>query len=79
MKPVKFREQNCTYAENQPEYLPLPVYKDPGPGGDVVSCWRLSFIERLRVIFTGKIWLVMLSFNKPLTPIRLSTKKSDIF
>ena len=28
MKPIKFKEQNTVYAENQPEYLPLPVLRD---------------------------------------------------
>lgn len=77
MKPIEFKEQNCTYAENQPAYLPLPAYKSED--GQVISCWKLSFIERARLLLNGKIWLVLLSFNKPLTPSYLSTKKSDIF
>ena len=77
MEPIKFKEQNCTYAENQPEYLPLPVFKDIN--GIVVSCWKLSFTERIRILFNGKIWLSLMSFNKPLTPSLMSTKKSDMF
>jgi hypothetical protein len=77
MKPVKFKESNVTFAENQPEYLPLPAFINKSDHGEVVTCWNLSFRERLRVLFNGKIWLSMLSFNKPLTPSFLSTKKSD--
>jgi len=66
MKPIKFEEHNCVYAENQPEYLPLPVYKTPE--GMVISCWGLTFKERLRVLFTGKIWWSVFTFNKPLQP-----------
>jgi len=77
MKPIKFPEQNCTYAENQPEYLPLPAFKDEN--GVVISCWRLSFRERLRILFKGNIWLSLLTFNKPLTPSIITTDKSDLF
>jgi len=79
MKPIKFKEQNCTFAENQPEYLPLPAFKDNGPEGNVISCWELSFTERLRLLFTGKIWVSLMMFGKPLTPSFFTTKKSDIF
>jgi len=66
MEPIKFKEQTLTYAENQPEYNPLPAHKDMF--GRVTSCWKLTFRERIKILFTGKIWLILLSFNKPLTP-----------
>lgn len=66
MKPIRFKEQNCVYAENQPEYLPLPVHKTQN--GTVCSCWKLSFRERLKVLFTGKVWMLVLTFNQPLQP-----------
>lgn len=78
MKPVEFPEVNVTYAKDQPEYMPLPVYRKPSPEGDCVSCWKLSFIERVRVLFTGKVWLSLWTFNKPLTPSRISTVKRDM-
>ena len=77
MKPTKFKEQNCTYAENQPEYLPLPAFKDEQ--GVIISCWKLSFKERLIILFKGELWLSLMSFNKPLTPSFMSVKKSDMF
>jgi len=77
MKPIKFKEVNVTYAENQEEYNPLPVFKNKSPQGEVISCWKLSFWERVRVLFKGEIWLMMLTFNKPLTPSNLTTKKTD--
>jgi len=27
MNPIEFKEQNKVYAENQEQYLPLPVYE----------------------------------------------------
>jgi len=67
MKPIKFPEMNCTYAENQAEYLPLPAYKDDK--GEVISCWQLTIKERIKLLFTGKLWLSCLTFNKPLQPL----------
>lgn len=78
MKPIKFKEQNCTYAENQPEYLPLPAFKVKEPEGRIISCWELSIIERLRILMTGKIWVSLMSFNRPLTPSYFTTKKTDV-
>ena len=77
MKPVKFKEANTVYAEDQSEYLPLPVHKDED--GQVTSCWKLSFWERLIVFFAGRVWLSNLTFNQPLQPIFISVKKSDMF
>jgi len=78
MKPKKFKEANVTFAENQPEYLSLPAFKNNDANGEVVMCWQLSFKERLRILFKGEIWLCLLSFNKPLTPSFMTTKKSEV-
>jgi len=78
MKPIEFKEQNVIFAKDQPEYQPLPAFKSDSSTGEVVSCWQLSFKERLYVLFTGKIWLNLMSFNKPLTPSFLTTKKSEV-
>lgn len=78
MKPVKFPEVNITYAENQPEYLPLPGYKDPGAQGEFVFCMSLSFKERVKLLFTGKLWCSLLTFHKPLTPSFFTVNKKDV-
>jgi hypothetical protein len=69
MEPIKFKEQNVTYAENQKEYLPLPAYRDES--GRVVTCWSLSPEELEVVSKTGVVWLDMLTFNQPLQPVML--------
>ncbi len=73
MKIIKFKECNVTYAENQPEYLPLPAHKTSD--GKVTSCWGLSFFERLKVAVTGRIYLSVLTFNQPLQPLKMLIKK----
>lgn len=78
MKPIKFKEQNCTFAENQPEYLPLPGLKVDSPQGEVIFCMSLSWRERLILLFTGKLWCSLLTFNNPLTPSFFTVKKSEL-
>ena len=78
MKPIEFTEQNCVFAKDQKEYLPLPAFRNDSEQGEVISCWKLSFIERMRILFTGKLWVSLMTFNNPLTPSFFSTKKSDV-
>jgi len=78
MKPIEFPEHNVVFAKDQPEYQPLPAYRDPSPEGQVISCWKLSFRERLRILFTGKLWVSLMMFGRPLTPSFFTTKKSDV-
>lgn len=78
MKPIKFPECNATFAEDQPEYQPLHAFRSPEKEGYVISCWKLSFTERIRMLITGKLWVSLMTFHKPLTPSLFTTKKSDL-
>lgn len=79
MKPIPFKECNIKIAEDQDQYGTLPAFIDrQSPRGEVVTCWNLSFRERLRVLFTGRIWMCLLSFNNPLTPSYLTTSKGEL-
>lgn len=78
MTPIKFPEANVTFAKDQPEYQPLPAFKKNSPQGEVVSCWKLSLKERLRILFTGKLWVSLYTFNNPLTPSFFTTKKEEV-
>jgi len=78
MKPIEFAGVNCTYAKDQPEYLPLPVMKSSGPEGECISCWELSLRERIKILFTGKLWLSLWTFHKPLTPVLPTVNKRDL-
>ena len=70
MQVIKFKECNNVYAEDQPEYQNLPCHR--AKDGTVTSCWSLSFKERLKVLFTGVLFLRVLTFNKPLQPLLMS-------
>lgn len=79
MRPTKFKDQNVVFAKDQPEYQPLPALKFPGGEGEVISCWKLSLRERIKVLFTGRVWLSLLSFNHPLTPSLLSVDRKELY
>lgn len=61
-----------TYAKDQPEYIPLPSYRHLD--GTVTTLWRLSWKERFQVLIGGSIWLQLLTFNKPLQPVKLTAE-----
>ena len=73
---VEFPEQTLVYAKDQPEYRPLPAYKDArDPQGRIVCCWQLNGYARLRVLFTGRVWHTVLTFNQALQPQLLEVDK----
>lgn len=79
MKLVEFPEQTVVIAKDQPEYLPLPAHRFAGdPQGRIACCWQLTWRERLAVLFVGKLWHQILTFNQPLQPQLLTTKKPDM-
>ena len=79
MKPVSFKHQNIVFAKDQPEYTPLPALKLNTNEGEVISCWKMSFRERIKVLITGKVWLSLMSFNKPLTPSYVSVDRKKVY
>lgn len=79
MKPIEFKHQNVIFAKDQPEYSPLPALRIYSPQGEVISCWQMSFKERMKVLLTGKVWLSLASFNKPLTPSYMSINRKEVF
>jgi hypothetical protein len=74
MKAVKFKEQNMIFATQQPQYMELPAHRSDDATGAVTTCYQLSFKERVKVLFVGRVWLQLLTFDwrQPLQPQRLS-------
>lgn len=81
MKPLKFPEHNAVYGANQKEkYLPLPAYMNKkDPNGQIITCWKLTLIDQIRVLITGRVWVSVLTFQDPLQPLHMTAKKSDYF
>lgn len=69
MKPTTFLGQNVVFAENQPEYTPLPALRLPD--GQVITCWEISDEELEEITRTKKIYLSQLTFNTPLQQVML--------
>ena len=73
MKPIKPRWRKgwikgCL-AKQQPPYLPL----DYNAKGDCVeTLWALTWPERIRLLFTGRLHLAQLTFGRLFQPVKPS-------
>lgn len=63
------------FAKDQLQYLQLPAQKSKD--GMVITEWKLSIWERLKIVLGFHLHLKMLTFNKPLQPIKLSIGMED--
>ena len=70
-KPIKFKQANVVWKmtadDGEGSDTNLPAYKlDGGDNNQVnISCWQLSFIERIQALFIGKVWLHVLVSQPP--------------
>lgn len=80
MQTVPFPESNITFAKDQPQYQPLPAHMantDLGP--QATFCWQLTPEEIQELIANGgRIWHQVLTFGKPLQPVRLTVTKPEL-
>ena len=76
MTPINFEEATHLLAKDQPEYLPLPVHI--GTDGCVTSCWGMTIMDRLRVLWSGRLRLQVLAFGRPLQPQRPDVVKPEL-
>lgn len=60
-------------AKDQPEYIPLPVAVVDYSDGvrSMISSYRLSWRERLQILFTGRVWWEQLTFGHALQPQKM--------
>lgn len=67
MKPIKFEEANRQLQKpssmTDEECKPLWVYTN---GEECISCWKMSFKQRLLALIYGKVWLSVYSgYSQP--------------
>lgn len=79
MKPVReiiphIHFEPVMVAEDQPEYQTLPTAFVNGAEGQRVTRWKLTWRERIQVLFSGSLWLSLLSFNGPMQPCMIHTE-----
>lgn len=68
ISPVVKGFDEVVFAKGQPEYLPLPAIRCADPQVTVISKWKLTLWERLKIVFTGRLFLMQLTFGSPLQP-----------
>lgn len=79
MKATNWDHSNCKIAENQDEYKTLHGLKLPGTEGYTITRWKLTFLERLRVLWTGIVWRNDMTFNRPFTPTFMSVHRKECY
>lgn len=79
MKPIFFKGTNTVFARNQPPYIPLPAHRDGrDPWGRMTTCWQLTMAERVTLLFTGRLWSQLATFQNPPQPQKLSVEPPDL-
>jgi len=72
MSPViEGRSGEIVFAKDQPEYNPLPALPVDDGYGTIVTRWRLTWRERLRVLVRGDVYLSVMTLGKALQPVLL--------
>jgi len=76
MHPIQFKHQNgiLRKPDSMTEEECGSLYIRATPDGQIISCWTCSFIERLKFLFHGKLWLGVVS-GKSQPPVWLDMKK----
>ena len=76
MQPVKFKESNKVLQKppgmTDKECGSLPVWND---GTKSISCWQMTWIERLKALLYGRIWL-WVYFGPTQPPVALSVEST---
>lgn len=64
MEPKRFKESNITFTRpaNMPNVGDLPAYRNRK---QIISCWKASFADRLRILFTGNVWIGIMGQVQP--------------
>jgi len=76
MEPIHFPQANKVLGKppgmTDEECGPLPVFND---GQQSISCWQMTWRERLAALIFGKVWLfVMFGHTQP--PVLLLAKNN---
>jgi hypothetical protein len=65
-----FEQFEVVFAKDQPQYMPLPVLP-LNDGQVVISRWRMTWKDRLRLLWTGNVYLWIWSFGRPILPVAI--------
>ena len=76
MENIEFEESNIVIAKDQDEFKTLWAYMDDEV---TVSCYKLSWKERFKILFSGELWLGQANFGNPIQPQLPSVYKETFF
>jgi hypothetical protein len=65
-------------GEGQPQYRVLPCIRFNDPEGTLLCRMKLNWRERLRVLFTGNVWLYQLTFGRGITPVNADFEQPQL-
>lgn len=77
MKPIEFKEMNSVYAKGSKRFAELPAHTTAG--GHVITCWKASFMDRIKILITGRIYCAQLTDKKGLQPQILTVNRLGLF
>lgn len=72
-----FEHLEVVFAKNQPEYIPLPAL----PVDDsqrIITRWKLTWKERVAILFGRHIFLWVSTFGNKLQPVMLTCDKPAV-
>ena len=70
--------RDATFAKDQAPYVPLPVIVSMEfESRRATSRWRMSWKDRIRALLFGDVYVQMLTFGRPLQPLKLLTKEPN--
>ena len=70
-KPIKFEQSNSIWRGTE-GVGDLETYSQDDGKGPHVSCWRMGWWERTRLLLTGRVWLLCWTGEHP--PVLLSAE-----
>lgn len=77
MKPVSFHKFKVSYTHPDPDIEPLPVLRVTYGNGyrGLVSCWKPSFRDILRILLGKPVYLTIFGYAQP--PVSLCTSRDE--
>ena len=70
--------EETVYARYQEQYLSLPALRLADPEATILTRWRLSWRERWTILWTGNLYLWILTFGQPLQPLRPTVERPNV-
>jgi hypothetical protein len=75
MKPAMFKEANIIFSDKEKKSLPMPTFRI---NKTIVACWKMNLIERIRVLFKGRMWVCLVNGDGEFPGSLLTTQKSEL-